>query len=161
MRKQSGVNLKICIPCSAGGHLAEMNKLLPILSKHDVFYITFYIKGLTEKLKTRTYFVTNPDLRNPRLGIPAFIKNIFQTMKILLKERPDVIITSGATVAFTTCYLAKFLLRSRIIFIETMSRITTPSLSGRLIYPIADLFIVQWKSLLKFYPKAVYGGQIL
>jgi UDP-N-acetylglucosamine:LPS N-acetylglucosamine transferase len=153
--------MKICIVASAGGHLAELQSLLPVISKYDYFYVTFYMKNVTTNLPARTYFVINPDIRNPRLGIPAFIINLFQTLFILIKERPKVIITSGATVAFTFCYLVKFLLRSKIIFIETMSRITSPSLIGRLLHPIADVFIVQWKSMLKFYPKAIYGGCLL
>lgn len=154
--------MKVCMVASAGGHLLEINKLLPVVSKYDYFYITFFMKNVTDDLPARTYHVTNPDIRNPKLGIAAFITNIFQTLKILLKERPDVVITSGATVAFTTCYLAKFLLGSKILFIETMSRITKPSLIGKLLYPIADMFLVQWKPLLKVYgDKAVYGGQLL
>jgi len=153
--------MKICIVASAGGHLAEMNKLLPVISKYDYFYVTFFMKDITTNLPSRTYHVINPDIRNLKLGPIAFLINFFQTLKILLKERPNVVMTSGATVAFTTCYLAKFLLRSKILFIETMSRITYPSLIGRLLHPIADKFIVQWKSLLKFYRKAIYGGQLL
>jgi UDP-N-acetylglucosamine:LPS N-acetylglucosamine transferase len=155
------VKIKICIVASAGGHLAELQSLLPVISEYDYFYVTFYLKNVTTNLPERTYFVVNPDIRNPRLGIPAFAINFFQSLFILLKERPNVVITSGATVAFTFCYLAKFLLKSRIIFIETMSRINSPSLIGRLLHPIADVFIVQWRSMLKFYPKAIYGGCLL
>jgi len=154
--------MKICIVASAGGHLLELNKLLSIISNYDYFYITFFLKNVTNNLSARTYYVINPDIRNPRLGLMAFIINFFQTLKILLKERPNVVITSGATVAFTTCYLAKFLLTSKILFIETMSRINCSSLIGRLLYPIADMFLVQWKPLLKVYgKKATYGGQLL
>jgi UDP-N-acetylglucosamine:LPS N-acetylglucosamine transferase len=138
-----------------------MKKLEHITTHHQTFYITFSLEGFEHDEGDKVYFVTNPDIRNPQLGIRAFIKNIFQTIDILRKEKPDVIITSGATVAFTACYLAKIMFGAKIIFIETMSRIISPSLSGRLLHPITDLFIVQWESLLKFYPKAVYGGQIL
>lgn len=153
--------IKICIACSAGGHMAETNRLLEVFSKYDLFYITFFMKEITDNLPARTYHVINPDIKNPELGLKAFIINLFQTFKILFKERPDVIISSGATVAFTVCYIAKFLFGSKVLFIETGSRIIEPSLSGRLIYPIADMFIVQWKSMLKFYPKAIYGGRLM
>lgn len=153
--------MKICIAASAGGHITELNQLLPALSGHDFFYITFFMKGMTDDLPAMTYHVINPDIRNPKLGPMAFIINIFQTLRILMKERPDVILTSGATVAFTVCYLAKFLLGSKILYIETGSRIVYPSLIGRLLHPITDFFLVQWKHILKFYPKAIYGGQLL
>jgi hypothetical protein len=48
----------------------------------------------------------------------------------------------------------------KVIYIESFSRINRPSLAGRLGYLVADLFIVQWKPLLKFYKKAKYGGTI-
>ncbi|MCG2827371.1 MAG: hypothetical protein L6265_12345 [Thermoplasmatales archaeon] len=85
--------------------------------------------------------------------------NFLQSLKILLKEKPDVIITTGAGSALSLCYLGKFF-RKKIIFIESFSRVTTPSLFGRLVAPISDLVIVQWEPLLKYYKKAVCGGSI-
>ena len=57
------------------------------------------------------------------------------------------------------CYLGK-IFGSKIIYIETFANRNTKTATGRLIYPIADLFIVQWKEMLKIYPKAVLGGSI-
>ena len=154
--------LKICIVASAGGHLQECNKLFPIFSKYDYFYITFAKKDIAKSLKGRVYIVTNPDIRNPKLGIKAVIKNFFEVLKILIKEKPHVVITSGASIAIPVCLLAKILFRTKIIFIETISRFYKPSLTGRILYPIADLFFVQWRSLLKKYgKKAIYGGPLI
>ena len=55
------------------------------------------------------------------------------------------------------CCIGK-LLGSKIIYIETMANIETKTVTGRIIYYFADLFIVQWESMLKLYPKAKYGG---
>lgn len=151
--------VKICIVSSAGGHLQEVNKLLPIISRYDFFYVTFAEKDIIKSLPSRVYRVMNPDIRNPKLGLKAFIINFFQILKILLKEKPDVVITSGAGVALSVCYVSKLLLGSKIIFIETSSRFDKPSLIGKLLYPIADLFFVQWKGVLKHYgKKAKYEG---
>lgn len=151
--------MKICIVSSAGGHLKEMNMLLPILRKHDFFYITFAEKEITGGLPSRAYRVANPDIRNRKLGPKAFAKNFFQALRIMKKEKPDVVMTSGAGVALAPCYLAKLLLRAKIIFIETSSRFDKPSLIGRMLYPIADLFLVQWPGALKYYgKKAKYAG---
>jgi UDP-N-acetylglucosamine:LPS N-acetylglucosamine transferase len=76
-----------------------------------------------------------------------------------LKEKPDTIISTGALVTFPICLLGK-LMRKRIIYIESFARVDTASLTGKLMYRIADLFIVQWEELLKIYPKAMYGGGI-
>jgi UDP-N-acetylglucosamine:LPS N-acetylglucosamine transferase len=147
--------MKICLACSAGGHLTEILQLKESYEKYDHFFLTFERENSKDLAKMeRVYFVKDPS-RNP---LDAII-NFFQSLYILLKERPDVIITTGAGVAVATCYLAK-LFGKKTIFVESFCRVEKPSLSGRLVYPIADLFIVQWKQLLKFYPKAEYGGQI-
>ncbi|MFZ3077908.1 MAG: PssD/Cps14F family polysaccharide biosynthesis glycosyltransferase [Candidatus Aenigmatarchaeota archaeon] len=151
--------MKICIVSSAGGHLKEMNRLLPILRKRDYFYITFAEEAIASGLVGRVYRVVNPDVRNRKLGPKAFVKNFSQVLGILKKEKPDVVMTSGAGVALAPCYLAKMLFGAKIIFIETSSRFDRPSLIGRMLYPIADMFLVQWPGVLKHYGgKAKYAG---
>jgi UDP-N-acetylglucosamine:LPS N-acetylglucosamine transferase len=79
--------------------------------------------------------------------------------KIMLREKPDFIVTTGALISFPFCIYAK-LMRAKIIYIETFARVNDRSLTGRLVYPMADLFLVQWESLLELYPKAKYVGGI-
>ena len=76
-----------------------------------------------------------------------------------MKEKPDVVITTGALVAFPICLIAK-IFGKHIIYIESFARVNSRSLTGRLLYPISDLFLVQWEEMLKFYPKAKYVGGI-
>lgn len=149
--------MKICIVSSAGGHLIQCLKLLPVLKKHNVFVITFTAGHLKKSLKgLKTYLIENPK-RNP----VRYMQTAPKFYEILKKEKPDVIITTGAGVAVPVCLMAKYFFGSKIIFIESFSRITEPSQTGRILYNFADLFIVQWKSLLKHYgDKAVYGGTI-
>lgn len=92
----------------------------------------------------------------------TWLKTIFIALRILLKERPDVVIsTGGGEIAVPFCYVAK-LLGAKVILIETLTRITTKSAAGKLIYPIADLFLVQWEPLLKKYgKKAQYWGKVI
>ena len=85
--------------------------------------------------------------------------NSFKSLFIYIKVRPKVIITTGAHTAGPMCCIGK-IFGSKIIFIESMANITTKTITGRLIYKFADLFIVQWESMLKLYPKAKYGGWI-
>lgn len=60
------------------------------------------------------------------------------------------------------CFLGKFFFKSKVIFIESFCRIKEPSLSGKLIYPVSDLFLVQWKEMLKFYgERAIYRGAVV
>lgn len=150
--------MKLCLVCSHGGHFVQMMRLLDAFKGHDYFIVTFQSEG-TNHLEN-AYFVKFEgwDLKGKLL----LTKTIFSSLKILIHEKPDIIITTGAgEIAVPFCYVGK-LLGIKIIFIDTLSRITTPSAAGRLIYPIADLFLVQWKSLLKEYgPKAKYWGQVI
>ena len=88
-----------------------------------------------------------------------FIFMCLKTIFLYLKIRPKVIVTTGTHTAGPMCYLGK-IFGSKIIYIETFANSTTRTVTGRLVYPIADLFIVQWEEMLKLYPKAVLGGPI-
>ena len=88
-----------------------------------------------------------------------FLLNCFKSLYLYIKIRPKYIVTTGTHTAVPICYLGK-LFGSKIIFIETFANRYTKTLSGKLIYPISNLFIVQWEEMLKFYPKAVFGGSI-
>jgi UDP-N-acetylglucosamine:LPS N-acetylglucosamine transferase len=147
--------LKLCLACSAGGHLTELLQLKEVFEGREHFYATFKRED-TQRLKGKVYYLIDPK-RNPL----KLLINCFQALQVMAKERPDVVITTGAGVAVPLCYLAK-LLRARIIYIESLARIDTKSLSGILLYPIADLFFVQWRELLEKYgDKARYGGKVV
>ena len=88
-----------------------------------------------------------------------FSFNIFKSLILYIKLRPKFIITTGTHTAVPICYIGK-LFGSKIIYIETFANIETKTLAGRILYPIADLFIVQWESMLELYPNAVYKGWI-
>lgn len=147
--------MKICLTCSPGGHLLQIKQLKSVYKKYDHFFLTF--KELTTKNlgeKEKVHFIINPK----RSFLDTLI-SFFQTLFIFLKEKPNLIISTGAGVTIPICYLAKLFMR-KVIYIESFSRVNHPSLAGRLGYLVADLFIVQWKPLLKFYKKANYGGSI-
>ncbi len=153
---------KILFISSTGGHLSEMLMLSPMFEKYDYHIITEKTKSnmfLLEKYPnkvdfllygTKTHFLTYP------------FKLIYNTLKSLLlyfKIRPKVIITTGAHTAGPMCCIGK-LFGSKIIYIETLANSKTKTVTGRIIYHFADLFIVQWESMLKLYPKAKYWGCI-
>jgi len=149
--------IKVCVICSAGGHLTEILQIKECFQKFPHFFITFKRQDSLElKRREKVYFVEDP-ARNPI----NFLKCLFQTISILIKEKPKVIISTGAGVAVPACFLGKFFFKSKVIFIESFCRIKEPSLSGKLIYPIADLFFVQWKSLLNYGEKAIYKGAVV
>jgi len=150
--------MKICLAFSAGGHHTEMKRLMDAFNGHDVFFVTIR-KASTENL-TNVHYVK--DTMGPT-RLHMLINLIFitlQSLKILSLERPDAILSTGADVTIPMCYLGK-LIGARIIFIESICRVTELSFAGRIVYPIADLFLVQWIGLLGKYTKAKYWGQVI
>ena len=85
--------------------------------------------------------------------------NCIISLYLYIKLKPKYIVTTGTHTAVPMCYIGK-LFGSKVIWIETFANSETRTRSGRIVYPITDLFIVQWESMLKLYPKAVYGGWI-
>jgi UDP-N-acetylglucosamine:LPS N-acetylglucosamine transferase len=149
---------KLCLACSAGGHLTEMKQIAKCYSKYSHFFLTF--KRIdTEDLvdKEKVYFIQDP-ANNP---IKLF-KNLIQTIGVMRKEKPDVIITTGAGVAIPACYLGKLFFGSKVIYLESFARIREPSLTGKILYPVSDVFLVQWSELLEYYgEKAEFWGAII
>ncbi len=151
MKKQK----KIGLICSAGGHYTEMLQWWEAFESYPKFLLTY--QEVTTKDQKDTYYVENI-FRGPL----AFIKGIVKTFMILLKERPDVLFSTGSEIAAPAFYFGKFLFRSRLIYLECSAQVYHPSLTGRFVYPIADLFLVQWEPLLKRYgPKAKYVGGLI
>ena len=98
------------------------------------------------------YYPTNRNLKN-------LIKNTILAIKVIKKEKPDLIISSGAAVAVPFFYIGK-IFGAKLIYIEVFDRIDKPTLTGKLVYPITDKFIVQWDEMKSVYPKAINLGSI-
>ena len=88
-----------------------------------------------------------------------FILNSFISLYYFFRYQPEVIVTTGTHTAVPMCYIAK-IFGSKVIFIETFANRTVGTVAGRLVYPIADTFVVQWEELHKVYPKSVCWGWI-
>lgn len=149
-------NIKICLVGSSGGHLTHLYMLKPFWSKKNRFWVTFDKEDARSILKDEKvypcYYPTNRNIKN-------LIKNTVVAWKVLKKEKPDLIISSGAAVAVPFFYLGK-LFGAKLIYIEVFDRIDKPTMTGKLVYPITDKFIVQWEEMKKVYPKAVNFGSI-
>jgi UDP-N-acetylglucosamine:LPS N-acetylglucosamine transferase len=131
--------------------------LMPIWEKYDRFWVTFKKQDALSLLKDEKiygcYYPTNRSALN-------LVRNTCVALRILFKEKPDIIISSGAAVAVPFFYIGK-LLGSKLIYIEVFDRINSPTLSGKIIYPVTDIFVVQWVEQLIFYPKGIYLGELL
>lgn len=153
---------KVLFISSTGGHLTEMMMLRDLFQKYDYHIITEKTKSNSSMKKTYQnkidYLVYGT--KDHPISYPfKLLFNCFKSLYLYIKIRPDFIVTTGAHTAGPMCCLGK-IFGSRIIYIETFANMHTKTITGRLIYKFADLFIVQWKSMLKLYPKATYGGWI-
>lgn len=151
---------KLLLISSIGGHLTQLLQLEPLFSQYD-YHIVTEKSAITKQMKKKhpVSFLVYGGRNYPVRYIFKFSFNILKSFFLFLRERPDVVITTGAHTAVPMCYIAKFF-RKKVIYIESFAKTTSPNLSGRLVYPIADLFVVQWESMKKVYPKAVNGGSI-
>ena len=148
--------MKICLVGSSGGHLTHLYMLKPFWNDKERFWVTFNKEDAKSLLKGEKifpcFFPTNRNIKN-------LLKNTALAWSVLRKERPNLIISSGAAVAVPFFYIGK-LLGAKLIYIEVFDRIDKPTLTGRLVYPIVDKFIVQWEEQKKVYPKAINLGSI-
>jgi len=147
--------MKIALVCSHGGHLTEMNYLLEAFQEHEIFFVT-YESVRTRKLSHRKYLIDAIGTSPVKMGI-----GFFKILKIFLKERPDIVVSTGSEIAIPAFYIAK-IFRAKTIFIECWCRVKTSSATGRIIYWIADIFLVQWPDLQEIYGiKAQFQGAII
>jgi len=147
---------KICFICSSGGHLIELLPLGEVMKKFDRFWITFESPISRQTLGGERIYTTKEPVRNP----VRFLKVFYDSLRVFLKERPDAIITTGAGVVIPFCFIS-WVFRKKIIYIESFCRTYDRSLSGRILYPISSLFLVQWKHMLREHGRNVrYFGQV-
>ena len=162
IKKGGKMKKKVLFISSTGGHLNELMQLSPLFGKYDYYIITEKDKvneSLKQKYEGKLYFLPYGTRTKLFTYIFKYLYLCLKTIYLYIKIRPKVIVTTGTHTAGPMCYLGK-IFGSKIIYIETFANRNRKTATGKLIYPIADLFIVQWEEMLELYPKAVYGGVI-
>ena len=149
---------KVCFVASSGGHLEEISRLKEIESKYDSFLVTEKSDFEVKNFCKRKYYIYQMN-RREIFFLPKFIGLFIIAWRMLHKEHPDFVITTGALAAYPFCIIAKYM-GMKVVYIESFARVHYPSLTGKLLYNFADLFIVQWEDMLESYPKSVLGGGI-
>lgn len=156
---------KVLFISSTGGHLDELLQLSSLFDKYDYHIVTEKTKSnlkLKDRYKGRVSYLVYGSYTNFIKKIIYPFKLLFNTIKslvIYIKLRPEYVISTGAHTSGPMCLIGH-LFGSKIIFIETFANSKSKSLTGKIVYKFADLFIVQWESMLEIYPNAVYGGWI-
>lgn len=142
--------VKICLVSSSGGHWEQLRKLQPLIDKYSGFYVT----EKTPFIKGDPYLMIQTDLKDKLMPFKMLV-NAIRAIFIWIKERPDIVITTGTMVAYPF-YLLSILLSKKFVFIETFGRSNEPTIAGKLMEKHSDLFFVQWESQKKFYENAQY-----
>jgi len=148
-------NKKIGLICSHGGHFVEILQLIEAFEGCPLFFLTY--KETATLNRKNTYYITN--FAKKPLSLITGILRIFFTF---LKERPKILFSTGAELAIPSFFIGKFFFRTKLIYLECSAQVYQPSSTGRWVYPITDLFLVQWESLLtKYGPRAKYVGGLI
>lgn len=158
---KSGKDIKICLISSSGGHFEQLKMLKKLGEKYNIYMIT----EKTEYGAETRYTLIPPSkskgpFRKVR-GYARFVGNIFLGLWFFLKERPDVVISTGTRAAIPTVFWAH-LFRKKVIYIETFARVYDGTKAAKIVYRHHwyDLFLYQWEPLKELYPDGVYGGGI-
>lgn len=152
------LKLKLCFAASSGGHYEQLLMLKPLMEKYDSFVITEETLYKTQIKNEKMYYLKQVN-RKEKSFIPHMISNTLKSIKIYHNEKPDVVICTGVLAMIPICLIAK-IRRKKLIYIESFAKVTSGTLSGKLLYRFADQFYVQWEQMLKVYPNAIYLGGI-
>lgn len=149
--------MKICLVCSSGGHFFQLYSLKKFWAGFEHYWVTFPGHDTHSLLFNENvywaYYPTNRNIKN-------LIRNLILAIKILRRENPDVVISTGAGVSVPFIYIAN-LLKIKTIYIESLTRINSLSMSGKMVYPVVDHLIAQWPELEERYGKAIFIGQVI
>jgi len=146
--------MKVCIVSSCGGHLTEVRCLAKAYAQHEYFYVLNDNALLPDDMKGKTLFIRHAE-RNWLV-----LLNFIEAFRILRQHKPDVILSTGAGPVVPFAVLVKYS-KVKVIYVETITRVHSPSMTGRIMYYLSDEFFYQWKSLKGFFPKGRYLGTLL
>jgi UDP-N-acetylglucosamine:LPS N-acetylglucosamine transferase len=150
--------VKIGLAASSGGHYEQLFMLRPLREKYEVFFITEKTRYSVEISEKKIYYLKQVN-REEKMFLFRMMKNALLSLRIFMNEKPDIIICTGVLAMVPICLISK-LFRKKLIYIESFAKVTSATKTGKLMYHFADQFYVQWESMLKIFPNAIYKGGI-
>jgi UDP-N-acetylglucosamine:LPS N-acetylglucosamine transferase len=121
-------------------------QIAPLLQMHEVVLVVNEAVELPEFAFTRVYRIAHAE-RDWRV-----LLNFAEAACILREERPDVIVSAGAGPVVPFAFIAR-LLGARVLYIESAAAVLRPTLTGRVLYPLANDFFYQWPALAPAFPR--------
>jgi UDP-N-acetylglucosamine:LPS N-acetylglucosamine transferase len=148
---------RLLLVCSSGGHLSQLAALRPWWERHDRLWVTFDKPDARSILAgERVAWAHHPTTRN----IPNAVRNLGLAHRVIEGYRPTIVVSTGAGVA-VPFFLSARRARVSTIYIEVYDRLDSATLTGRLCYPLSDLFLLQWPEQRRFYPNGIVIGRLL
>jgi beta-1,4-N-acetylglucosaminyltransferase len=157
--------MNIYIVSSPGGHLNETLSMVEAFDGCDVYLITLdfpNMKGISFSPIKKIYILRLFFHYSVKLGLPiTLLIGMFTMMKAFIAHRPHMIFSTGSEIALPAFLLGKFLFGAKVVYVECFTRIRTLSLTAKIVYKFADLFLVQWEELAAMHEKAQYKGRLI
>lgn len=150
---------KICLVSSSGGHFEQLLCLRKLSENYDCFILTEKTK-YNKNDKKINHYIMQVNRKEP-LFLLKMIGIFNKSLYILLKENPDIIISTGSLSSIPMMILGH-ILKKKVIYLESFAKINSPTMTGKFIYKhkVADRFYVQWETMKEIYPDAIYLGGI-
>lgn len=148
---------RVLLVGSGGGHLAQLMALQPWWGLRDRSWVCFDGSDARDLLaEERVSWAYSPTTRN----VPNLVRNFFLAIRVLRRERPDVVVSTGAGVAVPFFLVAR-VLGILTVYVEVIDRVSSRTLTGRLVRPLSSAFCVQWPEQAELYPGSVVVGPLL
>ena len=149
--------MKLLFVSSSGGHLAQLMSLRPWWHDHERIWVTSDKPDAHSLLADEeVVFAHEPTTRS----LTNLVRNFRLAWRTIKRERPDVVVSTGAGVA-PPFFLAAAMQRVQRVYLEVYDRIESATLSGRLCYPLSNRFLLQWEEQQRLYPKGIQVGRVL
>lgn len=149
--------MRICIAASAGGHLTQLLKVSDSWQSYDSFFVTT-TEVVRDKLNHyRTVYIVGECNRQQPLQV---LTVLYKCLRVIIKEKPDVVISTGAAPGFIVCLIGR-VFRAKIVWLDSIANTDRLSLSGRMIRPFADLILSQWPEIAREHRNVEFCGQVI
>lgn len=158
---KTGKQIKICLISSSGGHYEQLKMLKKLGEKYTIYVVTEKTEYDNQADYSLIPSSKHKGVLRKLAAYPRFLGNIYLGLRHLLREKPDVVISTGTRAAIPTVFWAH-LLKKKIVYIETFARVYDGTKAAKIVYKHHwyDLFLYQWEPLKELYPDGVYGGGI-
>jgi beta-1,4-N-acetylglucosaminyltransferase len=154
---QRASSTEILLVCSSGGHLLQLHALRPAWEEFSRAWVTFDRSDSRSLLAAeRVVHAYGPTNRN----VLNLLRNLLLAVRVIVRLRPRIVLTTGAGVAVPFAWVGR-LFGAKVVYVESATRIESPSLSLRLVRPVCSAVYVQWPELQQALPSARYRGSVL